>query len=564
MMIVPADQPGFLSGGHMLQVRDVTKWFGDVLVLDRVGFTLNRGERAGLIGPNGCGKTTLARIVTGELAPDRGSVELAPASTRLGYLAQALEFPARATVGDLLQAAEGRREATETRLERLAEAVAAAQGAALEAALAEYDAALAEFEALGGEQRRADADALLAGLGLADVAQERPVATLSGGQKTRLGLVRVLLAEPDLLVLDEPTNHLDVSALDWLEGYLSALQGALLIISHDRAFLDGTVNRILALDGSTGRLREYGGDYTDYALQIDRERDHQWAAYREQQVRVADLQASIRGLSNQARNIENETIHFYFRRIAKDLARRAVVQKRRLERMLASEEMVEKPTLGWKMKLEFAESPRSGQDVLDVSGLRLGYGERVLLEGASMHLGYGERAVLLGANGTGKTTLLRCIAGEVLPWEGTVRIGHGVRLGYMSQDGDNRETDATPLQLVRAAAPFDETEARSFLHYFLFAGDEVFVPCARLSWGELKRLELALLAARGCNFLLLDEPLNHLDIASRESFERAVSGFAGTVLAVTHDRYFVDRFATAVWEVSGRGLRQVPLSAGDA
>ena len=239
----------------MLQVRDITKRFGDVLVLDRINFNLNRGERAGLIGPNGCGKTTLLRIVTGEIAADRGTVQLAPASLRAGYLPQALDWPAGATVGDVLRAAQGEREAAEGRLARLAEALAAAQGDALAAALDEYDRALAEYQALGGERLRADADAVLAGLGMADVDQDRPVRALSGGQKTRLGLARLLLTEPDLLLLDEPTNHLDISALAWLEEYLADYPGAVLIISHDRAFLDRTVTRILALDDVTHRLK---------------------------------------------------------------------------------------------------------------------------------------------------------------------------------------------------------------------------------------------------------------------------------------------------------------------
>ena len=428
----------------MLQVRDITKWFGDVKVLDRINFNLNRGDRVGLIGPNGCGKTTLLKIITGELAPDRGSVQRSPAGIRLGYLPQALDFPPGATVGDVLRSALGEREAAETRLDRLAEAVAAARGDELPAALAEYDRALAEFQVLGGARREADADAVLAGLGMPDVDQTRPVTALSGGQKTRLGLARLLLAQPDLLLLDEPTNHLDIVALDWLEGFLADYDGAVLIISHDRAFLDRTVSRTLALDDATHTLREYAGGYSDYALAIDRGLEKQWATYREQQERFRRLEASIRKLSSQAKNIEGETIHFYWRRIAKDLARHAVVQRARLERMMASEETVEKPGQSWKMKLEFADTPRSGQDVLRISNLRVGYGDRVLLEDVTLHLGYGERAVLIGPNGAGKTTLLRCITGQLTPWAGEVRLGRGVRVGYMAQEQETLDTDRDP------------------------------------------------------------------------------------------------------------------------
>jgi ATP-binding cassette, subfamily F, member 3 len=545
----------------MLQVRDVTKWYGDLKVLDRVSFNLNRGERGGLIGPNGSGKTTLLRIIIGELPPDQGTVHLSPASLRIGYLAQALEFAEGATVADVLRAAEGEREAAEVRLARLAEALATAEGDALAVALAEYDTALAEFQALGGGARYADAEAVLAGLGMADVAQTRLVSSLSGGQKTRLGLARLLLSEPDLLLMDEPTNHLDIVALDWLETYLNGYPGAVLIVSHDRSFLDRTVTHILALDDVTHTLKEHAGTYSDYAYSIDRELDKQWATYREQQERVRKLESSVRRLSGQAKNIEGETIHFHWRRIAKDLARRAVVQKARLERMLDSEEMVDKPGQTWKMKLEFVDTPRSGQDVLMVQELTFGYGERnspsskVLLDGVNLHLGYGERAMLIGPNGIGKTTLLRLITGDLKPWAGEVRLGRGVQVGYMAQEQETLDMAATPFDIIRRSAPLDETEARSFLHYFLFAGDEVFVPTGKLSFGERSRLALALLAVQGCNFLLLDEPINHLDIPSRERFERAIARFQGSVLAVVHDRYFIERLATTIWTLEGRKIR---------
>lgn len=541
----------------MLQVRNITHWFGDVKVLDQISFTLNRGQRAGLIGPNGCGKSTLLKIITGELAPDQGAVQLSPATLRLGYLPQALDFPAGATVGDVLATAQGERVSVETRLAEAAERVAGAGNGELAAALADYDRALAEFEALGGGNLHVEAEAVLAGLGLADVGQERPVQALSGGQKTRLGLARLLLSQPDLLALDEPTNHLDIRALAWLEEFLAAYPGAILLVSHDRAFLDRTVTTILALDDVTHTLREYPGAYSDYALAIDRSLEKQWAAYQEQQERMARLNSSIRKLSGKAQNIENETVHFHWRRIAKDLARRAVVQKRRLERMLESEDLVEKPGLTWKMKLEFPDMPRSGQDVLSIDRFSVGYGERAVLEGVTLHLSYGERAALIGPNGAGKTTLLRCITGGLQPWAGEVRLGRGVRLGYMAQEQETLDLAATPLALLRAAAPLTETEARSFLHYFLFAGDEVFTPVGKLSFGERSRLALALLAGRGCNFLLLDEPINHLDIPSRESFERAMARFQGAVLAVVHDRYFIERFATTLWMVEGGTVQVV-------
>jgi ATP-binding cassette subfamily F protein 3 len=545
----------------MLQVRSVTKWFGDVKVLDHISFILNRGDRAGLIGPNGCGKSTLLRILTGQLAPDEGAVQFTPAALRTMVLPQAPEFPPGATVGEVLRAAEGERIAAETRLERLAEAVATATGDDLAAALSRYDRALSQIQALEGAGRTVSAAEALSGLGMAEVDPAHLVVALSGGQKTRLGLARLLLTRPDLLLLDEPTNHLDISGLTWLEDYLADYPGTVLVVSHDRTFLDHVVNRILALDGATHTLTEVPGGYTDYARAIDRGLEKQWAAYREQQDRIQALGRSIRRLSVQAQSIESETINFYYRRIAKDLARRAVVQRARLQRMLDSEEMVEKPGLTWRMKLDFSGAPRSGQGVLQISDLHVGFGDRVLLHDVSLHLGYGERAALIGRNGCGKTTLLRCITGQLRPWAGTVRLGRGVRLGYMSQEQDGLDGSSTPLAQIRSVAPLDETEARSFLHYFLFTGDEVFVPVERLSHGERSRLVLALLVAQGCNFLLLDEPVNHLDIPSRESFERAMARFEGTVLAVIHDRYFIERFATTIWAMEN-GTVQAIASSG--
>ena len=533
----------------MLQVSNLSKAYGDDVILENISFIVNAGDRVGLVGPNGCGKTTLLRIVVGQEKPDQGSVRLSPADLTVGYLAQALEFEPGATISDVMrQAVEGLHDA-ERQVGALAQQMAVARGDELSRLMDEYAGAVARFEAAGGYAHSHKVDAVLAGLGLDAVDQNTPVAVLSGGQKTRLGLARLLLARPQLLLLDEPTNHLDIEALEWLEDFLSRYDGAVLIVSHDRTFLDRTVQAILELDPLTHGVAAYPGTYSDYVQVKAREQDKQWAAYKNQQERVARMEAEIRGLAGHARRIEQGTLHYHYRKIAKGIARRAVVRKRRLERLLASEDRIEKPKRSWQMKLAFDETPASGKDVLLLEDLALGYDGRPLFAGVTLTLRQGERIVLLGPNGSGKTTLLRGIVGQIAPLAGQIRLGANVRVGYYSQEQEGLDDASNAFEEIHCVAPLGETETRSFLHYFLFSGDDVFVPVGSLSFGERARLALAKLVAGGCNFLLLDEPINHLDIPSRERFEQGLAAFEGAVLAVVHDRYFIERFATGLWSV---------------
>lgn len=540
----------------MLQVSGICKHFGGESILERVSLLVNDGERIGLIGPNGCGKTTLLRIIVGQELPERGSVQLSPPQASIGYLAQALEYAPDETVGQVLWKANEELHQARERLQAVAMAMAAAAGAEAERLLAEYGRAQEQFERLGGYDLQHRIEAILDGLGLRGLNADSLVAILSGGQKTRLGLARLLIAEPYILLLDEPTNHLDIEALEWLEGFLSRYPGGMIIVSHDRTFLDNTVTSILELDAKTHTIKEYPGAYSDYAAAQERELGEQWRVYKDQQERINRLSEEISEWQGHAMRVEKTSQHFYYRKIAKQLARHAVVQERRLQRMLDSEDRVDKPQPVWTMKLEFENVPQSGQNVLMLQGLGMAYGEHRLFRDVNLTLRYGERIALTGPNGAGKTTLLRIIAGQLAPTEGSAQLGANVRLGYYSQEQENLNPDSTPLAEIRALAPFSETEARSFLHYFLFAGDDVFTPVGKLSYGERARLALAKLVVSGCNLLLLDEPINHLDIPSRENFERALAQYPGTVLIIVHDRYFIRRFATCVWQVEDATIRR--------
>ncbi|HLO29031.1 MAG TPA: ABC-F family ATP-binding cassette domain-containing protein [Anaerolineales bacterium] len=530
----------------MLTAHHISKSYGIQPILEDISFSISNDERIGLIGPNGCGKTTLMRILMGFERPDSGAVVSTRPNLRIGYLAQGMAFDEDQTLQSSLGLNPIPEAVLESEITSLASALTASPGDPV--IQARYDSALHQLSLTNNQL-----PAVLAPLGLDGLPFDTPIKHLSGGQKTRLMLARVLLEEPHLLLLDEPTNHLDIEMLEWLEDWLAAFNGAALIVSHDRAFLDNTVSSILELDPATHGIRSYPGNYADYLEQKLTEREKQLQAYQDQQDEIAQLRAAaahIRGLTKMKKGGKADggdkfAKGFFGNRSTKNVAGRAKHLEARIEKIL-TEERIEKPKSSWQLKLDFGAPAHQSKDVLVTEKLSVGY-EQPLLTGLNLSIRAGQRIALTGPNGTGKTTLIRTIAGKLDPLAGSLRLGATVKLGYMAQEQELLDPNLSALQSVQSVAAFNETEARNFLHFFLFKGDDALRVTRDLSFGERARLQLGLLVAQGCTFLILDEPINHLDIPSRARFEEALANFKGTILAVVHDRYFIERFASEVW-----------------
>lgn len=549
----------------MLTAHHLYKSYNLNTILEDVSFSLRPGERLGLIGPNGGGKTTLMRILAGQDAPDSGSIARIPSSLRLGYLPQGMEIDPQLTLEQVLHSVSGDLPTVEAEVECLATKLALdSQNLALQNA---YDLALLRLQNASGAEQ-STATAILAAMGLANVDLQQPVGQLSGGQKTRLALALTLIGHPQILLLDEPTNHLDIAMLEWLENWLAGYPGAALIVSHDRTFLDHTVTRILDLNPETHTLREYSGNYSAYLEQYLAEHQRLVDAYQDQVYEIRRMRQDINRVKQQAAWVEQTTTPRTpgVRRIAKKVARKAKSREKKLDRYLESDERVEKPLAGWQMNLsaslEISDAPRQhlGQDVLTLNELAVGYaGFPPFLEKLNLQVHPQQRIALTGPNGAGKTTLLRTITGRLLPLAGSVRLGASVKMGYMAQEQELLDPNINAVDTLRQSAIMSDTEARSFLHYFLFTGDQALLPSGQLSYGERARLMLATLVVQGCNLLLLDEPINHLDIPSRSRFEQALAGFEGAILAIVHDRYFIERFATDLWSVEGKSVHHEVL-----
>ncbi|MGE3075322.1 MAG: ribosomal protection-like ABC-F family protein [Dehalococcoidia bacterium] len=535
----------------MLSISGLGRELGGRPVLKGITFNLERGELLGVVGPNGAGKTTLLRILAGLDRPDAGRVTLSSGAT-VGYLAQGFagrEYePAAIAFPGAFASEDAARE-----LERLAEAMAVESDAARGDQLSlEYDALLTRLSS----SAEFDLGAARAALGVEHIGPDAYLGRLSGGELTRLGLLDLVASSPDLMLLDEPTNNLDVAGLAWLEDALRSFRGAVVAVSHDRAFLDSCARQVLELQPGGRGAEVFAGNYSDVIAEKARRLEEQQTAYERQQREEAQLKQAIHKIETRAKGIENRTIDFAKRKKALKIARRAVTLKARLERELESADHIDRP--GQKPRafyggLEFAGANGGASRLVSVTSAALEIGGRRLFEGLDFSVNKGECVVICGPNGRGKTTLLRAILAEHPVAEGEVSLSPSAKVGYLSQQDDPaavaEDEAVTPVELLRRAAPMTEAEAANFLHRFLLGHAQVATPVSRLSYGERRRLSLALIVRGGANLLILDEPTNHLDLESREAFEDALEGFDGAILAVSHDRRFIERFADEVVEV---------------
>jgi ATP-binding cassette subfamily F protein 3 len=509
----------------ILTATNLSKEFGPDEIFSGVSVEIPHGARIALVGPNGAGKTTLLQLLIGLDLPSGGQVTRMR-GLRIGFLPQRPELYGEHTIREEMLTAFAPLRQMEAELARLEHALA--DPAQHDKVLLEYGELQEKFEAAGGYSYENEIKRVLQGLGFKPEDNDKKLATLSGGQKTRALLGRLLLEKPDLLALDEPTNHLDVNAIEWLEAYLGEFEGAVLVVSHDRYFMDAVARTVWELD--FGTLDTYRGNYSHYVEQREERHARLLAEYEAQQEFIAKEEEYIR------RNIAGQNVA------------QAKGRRTRLER-LKREGLAVRPRTRRNMALKLADPMRSGNQVLMTRGLAVGY-DRPLFHAPDITLRRGEVAALIGPNGAGKSTFVKTAIGQLPPLAGEVKIGAAVKIGYFAQAHEALDPNRTLLDELTATKEMPISEARNVLAAFLFTGDDVFRPVSTLSGGERGRLALAKLALEGANLLLLDEPTNHLDIASQEVLQNVLADFDGTILLVSHDRYLIDALATQIWALS--------------
>ena len=495
-------------------------------ILDGLTFQVDAGERVGLLGPNGCGKTTFLRILTGEVHPDEGDIVVAP-NKRMGLISQIPVYPAGYTVEDVLDTAFAPLHEMEAEMTRLSQRMA--EGESDSALLSRYDKLSAAFQVGGGYETDTNKNKVCNGLSIPQDMRERPFDMLSGGEKTRVNLARLILEDTDILLLDEPTNHLDLRATEWLEEYLDRFKGTVLAVSHDRYFLDKVVRRVVEIQ--EGKAEFYSGNYSFYAVEKERRYEEKLRQYEKEQAKIQQLEKAAEQLRIWAYSGNDK------------IFKRAQSMEKRIERI----RQTDKPRKDRKMAVRFGEREFRGDEVLSIKNLGKSFGERTLFADVNLEVEGGERIALLGDNGTGKSTLIKIIMGEEEPEVGRLRKGPTVKVGYLPQIIHFDHPERTLVDTMLYDLDCTAQTARNRLASFKFRGEDVFKPVSALSGGEQSRLRLCMLMDSKINLLILDEPTNHLDIQSREWIEEAVEDYEGNLLFVSHDRYFIDRFATRIW-----------------
>ena len=518
----------------ILSCQNICKSFGEKIILKDASFHIEDREKAALIGNNGAGKTTLLRIIMHELSPDSGNVVLAK-DKNIGYLAQYQDIHGHHTIYEELISTKQHIIDMENRLRSLEQEMKTTTGDALDSLMNTYTRLSHQFELENGYAYKSEIMGVLKGLGFTEEDFERQIETLSGGQKTRVALGKLLLASPDILLLDEPTNHLDMESISWLETYLLNYPGAVFIESHDRYFLDKVVTKVVEIEA--GNMRMYSGNYSAYALKKAQLRDAQYKAYLNQQRDIKHQEAVIAKLKSFNRE-------------------KSIKRAESREKMLDKVQRIDKPQeIQNQMRISLEPRFVSGNDVLTVESLSKSFPGQTLFSDISFEIKRGERVALIGNNGTGKTTMLKIINGLIDADSGRFTLGSKVQIGYYDQEHHVLHMEKTIFEEISDAYPtLTETEIRNMLAAFLFTGDDVFKLISALSGGERGRVSLAKLMLSEANFLILDEPTNHLDIASKEILEEALNSYTGTVFYVSHDRYFINQTATRILDLTNQAI----------